>query len=83
MSDTVRGVALLLSVVLWSPVARPLLEGRTSPEQAGLLYAAALVVSLVGCALLAAVVGAYAPGEQEADGDAEQVPERRASDLPA
>ena len=65
MSDAVRAVAILVSVVLWSPVARPLLAGETSPDEALVLYAAALLLSLTGCAAMAALVRAYSPAPAE------------------
>lgn len=61
MSDTVRGTALVLSVLLWSPTAPSLLRGEVPAEKALLLYAAALLLALAGCGLLAALVRAYTP----------------------
>ena len=59
MSDPVRAVALLLSVLLWSPVAPSLLRGGTSPSDALLLYAGALALSLTGCGVVTALVRSY------------------------
>ncbi len=64
MSDTLRAVALLLSLVMWSPVAMRLVRGEVAPDKAVVLYAAALLIALVGCALVAAVVRAYAPEDE-------------------
>lgn len=77
MSDTLRAVALLLSVLLWSPVAPSLMSGQTGPEEAGLLYAAALCISLAGCGLMAALVRGYSP---EPEPEPEQLPQL---DVPA
>lgn len=60
MSDTVRGVAILLSVLLWSPVAPSLLRGEVGAEKALLLYVAALLLALTGCTLLSGLLNAYA-----------------------
>lgn len=72
MSDTLRAVSLLLSLALWSPVAGQLMRGEVSPERAGVLYAAALLLALGGCALLSQLVGAYTPADAPLqDGDAD------------
>lgn len=65
MSDAVRAVALLLSVLLWSPVAPGLLTGAVAAERALLLYAGALLLCLAGCGLLSALVRAYTPVSDE------------------
>lgn len=67
MSDTLRAVALLLSLLLWSPACAQLLRGEVSADRAGLLYAAALLLSLAGCGLIARIVGAYAPEDEPAE----------------
>ena len=66
MSDSVRGIAIVLSVLLWSPVAPGLLRGEVPAEKAILLYGAALVLALVGCSLIAGLLRAYAPAAEEA-----------------
>lgn len=78
MSDAVRGFVLLLSVVLWLPCLRPLLDGEMSTAEAGVRYGVALLLAWGSCAVLAALVKAYTPEpEEEADGTA---PGRRAED---
>jgi hypothetical protein len=61
MSDTARATALVLSVLLWSPVAPRLLRGEVAPERALLLYLGAWLLAMAGCALLCSLVRAYAP----------------------
>ena len=76
MSDSVRGIAIVLSVLLWSPVAPGLLHGEVSAEKAMLLYGAALALALTGCSLLAGLLRAYAPEpEPEEQAAAEPAPE--------
>lgn len=72
MSDTLRAVALLLSLLLWSPACAQLLRGEVSADRAGLLYAAALLLSLTGCGLIARIVCAYAPEDDLAEHSALQ-----------
>ena len=86
MSDVVRAVAPLLSVLLWSPVAPGLLSGAVPAERALLLYVAALLLCLGGCGLLSAIVRAYSlstvdepePGPAPS---ADPAPGRRAEDV--
>lgn len=75
MSDTGRGLALLLSVLVWSPVAPPLLRGEVSPDRALLLYAVALVLVVTCWSLLGVLVRAYA--EPPAEGELEPTGRRR------
>lgn len=65
MSDTLRGFVLLLSVVLWLPCLPPVLQGEMSTAEAGVRYAAALLLAWGGCAAVAALVRAYAPEPSE------------------
>lgn len=86
MSDTVRALAVVLSVLLWMPVAPSLVAGGTPAEEALLLYVAALLLSLTGCAGLAAILRAYAPAdapETPAEPEAEPGARRRESDRAA
>ena len=69
MSDSVRAVAILLSVLLWSPAAPGLLRGEVPAEKALLLYCGALVLAFGGCALLSGLVRAYAPEPDEPEPD--------------
>ena len=87
MNDTVRGLVLLFSVVLWLPFLRPTLDGTLSIEQSVLRYAATLLLAWAGGALLTALVRGYA--EQSAQREADQAepadgsgppPRRRAED---
>lgn len=86
MTDTVRALALLLSVLLWSPVAPGLVNGTVPAEKALLMYVASLLLCLLGCGLLSALVRAYTPVEEPAPPPAAPAPtadvvaERRAED---
>lgn len=66
MSEALRGFVLLLSVVLWLPCLRPLLDGEMSTAEAGVRYAAALLLAWGGCAAVSALLSAYAPEPVEA-----------------
>lgn len=88
MSDAVRGLVILASVLLCLPVLPQLLAGELTTAEAGTRYAGALLLAWGGAALLAALVKAYGagqeqvpPGEQE-PGDA-PAPSRRQDDIPA
>jgi hypothetical protein len=59
MSEGVRGLVLLVSVLLWLPVLRPLLAGEMTTAEAGLRYAAALLLAWGGATLLASLVRSY------------------------
>jgi hypothetical protein len=61
MSEALRGFVLLLSVLLWLPVLRPLLDGEMSTDEAALRYGAALLFSWGGVTALAALMRAYTP----------------------
>ncbi len=75
MSDTGRGLALLLSVLIWSPVAPPLLRGEIGADRALLLYAVAVVLVVTGWSLLGGLLRAYA--EPPAEGELEATGRRR------
>jgi hypothetical protein len=66
MSDTVRGLVLLVSLLLWLPVLRPLLAGELSTTQAGVRYAGALAIAWGGASLLSKVVASYTPDPPDA-----------------
>lgn len=68
MSDTVRGLVLLASLLLWLPVLRPLLAGELSTTQAGVRYAGALLLAWGGAWLLSQVIGSYRVGPQDPAG---------------
>lgn len=78
MSDAVRGLVVLASVLLCLPVLPPLLTGELTAAQAGTRYAGALLLAWGGAALLTALVKAYGAGQ-------EHVPpaEREPGDAPA
>ena len=65
MNETVRGVVLLVSVVLWLPFLRPVMDGNLTVEQGLLRYAGTLLLAWAGGAGLSALVRSYAAqGEQ-------------------
>lgn len=72
MSDTSRGLVLLASLLLWSPVLPRLLAGELSTVQAGLRYAAALLLAWGGGTMLTAMIRGYSsptpvePGSHQA-----------------
>lgn len=84
MSDALRGLVLLVSVILWLPVLRPVLAGEMSTAEGGIRYAGALVLAWGGISLLSTVVKSYSRAEvEEAPGAAlaeEAAPARRAED---
>jgi membrane protease YdiL (CAAX protease family) len=67
MSDAFRGLVLLVSVVLWLPVLRPLLAGEISAAEAGLRYAVALLLAWGGGSMLASIVRSYSDGAGAGD----------------
>lgn len=83
MTETSRGIALLLSVLLWVPVLPSFLRGGTSAEEALLLYAASLALSLVGCSSLTALLRAYTPVEETNACESDDGHDRRHNDLAA
>lgn len=60
MSDALRGTVLLVSVLLWLPFLRPVLDGDMAVEQGLLRYGMTLLLAWGGCAGLAALVNGYA-----------------------
>lgn len=89
MNDTVRGLVLLCSVVLWLPFLRPVLDGDLTVEQGLLRYAGTLLLAWAGGAGVSALVRGYvAQGEQRAAeqseaGQREAEQRRRAEDQAA
>jgi hypothetical protein len=87
MSDTVRGLVLLVSLVLWLPVLRPLLAGELSTAEAGVRYAGALLLAWGGASLLSTVIATYTTKPEEgaeaetSDVPADGAPARRQEDL--
>lgn len=82
MNDAFRGMVLMVSVVLWLPVLRPLLAGEMTTAEAGLRYAAALLLAWGGGVVLSAIVRSYSSESvSEADRDLDdQHPRRRRED---
>ena len=83
MNEMWRGIAMLLSVLLWVPVLPSFLRGGTPAEEALLLYAASLALSFVGCSSLAALLRAYTPVEDARPTESEESGQRRRDDLAA
>lgn len=69
MTEAARGLVLLVSVLLWLPVLPPLLAGDLSTAEAGLRYAAALLLAWAGGSLLSALVRNYTPEPVKEDAD--------------
>lgn len=84
MSDALRGLVLLVSVILWLPVLRPVLDGGMSTAEGGIRYAGALILAWGGISLLSAVVQTYSRAEIDEDPGATPAdkagPARRAED---
>lgn len=82
MSDALRGVVLLVSVILWLPVLRPVLAGEMTTADGGIRYAGALVLAWGGISLLSTVVKSYSLAEKAPGGALaeEASPARRAED---
>jgi hypothetical protein len=83
MSDTVRGLVLLTSVLLWLPFLRPLLSGALTLEQGLVRYGCALLLAWAGGSWLSGLVRGYAEqGERLAAEQAEEAAalRRRAED---
>ena len=73
MNETVRGLVLLASVVLWLPFLGPLLSGSLTVEQGLVRYALALLFAWTAGSGLSALVRSYsAQTEQRAAVEAEQ-----------
>lgn len=81
MSETVRGLVLLASVVLWLPFLPALLSGGLTLEQGLLRYGCALLLAWAGGASLSALVHSYsAQTEQPGAGTGAAGQHRRAQD---
>jgi hypothetical protein len=78
VNDALRGLVLLLSVLLWLPVLRPVVDGGMEVTQGALLYLAALGIAWAGVAGLHALVRGYVRAGEAA---AEQASSRRADDV--
>ena len=84
MNETVRGLVLLASVVLWLPFLPPLLDGNLTLEQGLVRYGCALLLAWSAGSGLSALVRSYsAQTEQRAAEEAERAQaaqQRRAQD---
>ncbi len=84
MNETVRGLVLLASVVLWLPFLRPLLSGGLTLEQGLVRYGCALLLAWTAGSGLTALVKSYsAQTEQRVAERAQGVQQRRAQDRAA
>ena len=59
MNETVRGLVLLASVVLWLPFLGPLLSGDLTLEQGLVRYACALLLAWTAGSGLAGLIRSY------------------------
>lgn len=84
MNETVRGLVLLASVLLWLPFLQPLLSGRLTVEQGLVRYGCALLFAWAAGSGLTALVRSYsAQTEARAAAQREQeeaAQQRRAED---
>lgn len=85
MSDALRGLVLLVSVLLWLPALRPVLDAQMTVAEGGLRYAAALLLAWGGVSLLSAVVRGYSRADAEDESssgplDEQARPSRRTMD---
>ena len=84
MSETVRGLVLLASVVLWLPFLPQLLAGGLTLEQGLLRYGCALLLAWTAGSGLSALVRSYsAQTEQRATEQEQASLQRRAQDRTA
>ena len=87
MNDTVRGLVLLTSVLLWLPFLRPTLDGGLTLEQGLVRYGCALLFAwAAGSGLTALVRGYSAQTEARATAEVEReeaAQQRRAQDRAA
>ncbi len=84
MNETVRGLVLLASVVLWLPFLPQLLSGGLTLEQGLVRYGCALLLAWAAGSGLTALVRSYsAQSESPAADEATSLPQRRAQDRPA
>lgn len=88
MSERLRGLVLLVTLLLWSPVLPGLINGARDVGDAALRFAAALLLAWGGVAALHALVSAYTPQEKPPSPDQEHDREpaqarRRANDASA
>ncbi len=75
MSDPVRGLVLLFSVILWLPFLRPVLDGDLGVDEGLVRYAGALLLAWAGGAGLSALMRGYVRA-----GEAAEAEQRRRAD---
>lgn len=81
MNETVRGLVLLASVVLWLPFLPPLLSGGLTLEQGLVRYGCALLLAWTAGSGLTALVRSYsAQTERRESEQAQAAQARRAQD---
>jgi hypothetical protein len=88
VSETVRGLVLLASVVLWLPFLRPLLSGDLTLEQGLVRYGCALLLAWTAGSWLTALVRGYTAQTeqrtaQEAASPSRADQQRRVQDRPS
>lgn len=79
MSDTVRGLVLLASVVLWLPFLRPLLDGDLTLAQGLVRYGCALLLAWAGGSWLAGLVRGYSEQGERRAAEAAEAAEQAAA----
>lgn len=86
MNETVRGLVLLASVVLWLPFLRPLLSGDLTLEQGLVRYGLALLLAWAAGSGLNALVRSYSAQTEQREAqeaEARAALQRRADDRAA
>ena len=85
MNETVRGLVLLASVLLWLPFLQPLLSGGLTLEQGLVRYGCALLLAWTAGSGLTALVRSYSAQteQREAAADEQAAQQRRAQDRAA
>lgn len=71
MSETMRGLVLLVALLLWSPVLPGLVNGARDVGDAALLFAGALLLAWGGVAALHGIVRGYSAQAEPATQDQE------------
>ncbi len=79
MSETVRGLVLLGSVLLWLPFLRPLLDGELTLEQGLVRYGCALLLAWAGGSWLSGLVGGYTEQSERRAAEATEAAEQAAA----
>ncbi len=86
MNDTVRGLVLLTSVLLWLPFLRPTLDGGLTLEQGLVRYGCALLFAWAAGSGLTALVRGYSAQTEARAAEVEReeaAQQRRAQDRAA